>query len=333
MSSPGSMLMTVSCVRAREHDRLERLVGDRLLLDVPHPARHRFLLVSPSCRRDEGSPDPSRPAPARGRMRPPCVRSGGGERAFEHDRKRPVDRALDRAHHRRRRALTTDPLLRAPRGAPPAPGAGAPGRAHARRRGAPLPRPPRSPRSPLARPGGAIDSDPRAARARAIPREARLHGRARGLTSARPTRSGGRDRGDVRRPRRLASAVPRARARARLRGPRLTARLLRRRHRPVSGDGRPVPDLDVALILSGSGQRRASTRRPPRPERAAEALAFLRPRIAVPIHWGTYAPLHHGVASLPPFLRNPRTTFLHAAAEQAPDVDVRVLAPGEALAF
>jgi L-ascorbate metabolism protein UlaG (beta-lactamase superfamily) len=94
-----------------------------------------------------------------------------------------------------------------------------------------------------------------------------------------------------------------------------------------------VPDLDVALIPIWGWGPSLGRGDHLDPKGAAEALALLRPRIAVPIHWGTYAPLHHGVASLPPFLRNPRTTFLHAAAEQAPDVDVRVLAPGEALAF
>jgi L-ascorbate metabolism protein UlaG (beta-lactamase superfamily) len=67
------------------------------------------------------------------------------------------------------------------------------------------------------------------------------------------------------------------------------------------------------------------------PERAAEALRLLRPRIAVPIHWGTYHPLHHGVRNLPAFLRDPPGRFVAAAAAAAPDVEVRVLKPGETL--
>jgi L-ascorbate metabolism protein UlaG (beta-lactamase superfamily) len=64
------------------------------------------------------------------------------------------------------------------------------------------------------------------------------------------------------------------------------------------------------------------------PERAAEALALLRPRIAVPIHWGTYHPLHLGLRDVPAFLHEPAGRFVEAAAEQAPEVEVRVLDPG-----
>ena len=67
------------------------------------------------------------------------------------------------------------------------------------------------------------------------------------------------------------------------------------------------------------------------PEGAAEALALLRPRIAVPIHWGTYHPLHLGLREVPAFLHEPPERFLAAAATAAPDVEVRVLQPGESL--
>lgn len=67
------------------------------------------------------------------------------------------------------------------------------------------------------------------------------------------------------------------------------------------------------------------------PERAAEALALLRPRIAVPIHWGTYHPFHLGVRGAPGFLRAPAERFARAAAEAAPEVEVRVLEPGASL--
>lgn len=69
------------------------------------------------------------------------------------------------------------------------------------------------------------------------------------------------------------------------------------------------------------------------PERAAEALTLLRPRIVVPIHWGTYHPLHLGIAAAPEFLRKPPELFARAAAVRAPEVEVRVLQPGETLAF
>ncbi len=64
------------------------------------------------------------------------------------------------------------------------------------------------------------------------------------------------------------------------------------------------------------------------PERAADALALLRPRIAVPIHWGTYHPLHLGLRVAPPFMRDPPAQFVQAASLVAPEVDVRVLQPG-----
>jgi L-ascorbate metabolism protein UlaG (beta-lactamase superfamily) len=69
------------------------------------------------------------------------------------------------------------------------------------------------------------------------------------------------------------------------------------------------------------------------PEQGAEALARLRPRLAVPVHWGTYAPAHLGLRAAPAYLAAPQAAFVEAAARAAPDVDVRVLAPGEALAF
>jgi L-ascorbate metabolism protein UlaG (beta-lactamase superfamily) len=85
------------------------------------------------------------------------------------------------------------------------------------------------------------------------------------------------------------------------------------------------PDLDVALLpIAGWGPRL-----PPGhldAERAAQALRLLRPRMAVPIHWGTYHPLH-----LPPPATDPAAEFVRVAAAHAPDVQVRVLAVGASL--
>jgi L-ascorbate metabolism protein UlaG (beta-lactamase superfamily) len=65
------------------------------------------------------------------------------------------------------------------------------------------------------------------------------------------------------------------------------------------------------------------------PERAARAAAMLAPRIAVPIHWGTLYPL--GLARLRPGpLRAPGGEFEALMRELAPQVEARVLAPGEA---
>ncbi len=64
------------------------------------------------------------------------------------------------------------------------------------------------------------------------------------------------------------------------------------------------------------------------PRSAAEALADIRPRAAVPIHWGTLYPRElHRVWERP--LREPGDRFAANAARLAPSVDVRVLRPGE----
>ncbi len=64
------------------------------------------------------------------------------------------------------------------------------------------------------------------------------------------------------------------------------------------------------------------------PERAARAAAILSPRIAVPIHWGTFFPL--GLASLlPRRLSTPPHDFASWCEKLAPSVEVRILLPGE----
>ena len=68
------------------------------------------------------------------------------------------------------------------------------------------------------------------------------------------------------------------------------------------------------------------------PEGAAEALTLLRPRIAVPIHWGTYRPVV-GRGAPHPRAGAPEVRFQRAAAARAPEVAVRVIAPGQAVAL
>ena len=67
------------------------------------------------------------------------------------------------------------------------------------------------------------------------------------------------------------------------------------------------------------------------PERAAQAVALVRPNMVVPIHWGTYFPIHLGLAGKPAFVDLPPVQFAAALAEHAPDVELRVLRPGEAV--
>jgi L-ascorbate metabolism protein UlaG (beta-lactamase superfamily) len=68
------------------------------------------------------------------------------------------------------------------------------------------------------------------------------------------------------------------------------------------------------------------------PDSAAEALTLLRPRLAIPIHWGTFRP--RGVrADRRGFLWTPGQRFAEAAARTAPDVAIHVIAPGESVAI
>jgi L-ascorbate metabolism protein UlaG (beta-lactamase superfamily) len=63
------------------------------------------------------------------------------------------------------------------------------------------------------------------------------------------------------------------------------------------------------------------------PRRAARAVATISPRVAVPIHWGTFA--------LPGAIRGsrdprwPAREFATLTSRYAPDVEVRILSPGE----
>ena len=65
------------------------------------------------------------------------------------------------------------------------------------------------------------------------------------------------------------------------------------------------------------------------PKGAAEAVRRIAPKVAIPIHWGTYFPLHLGLRGLPAFLDLPPAEFVAAVGEVAPEVTVRVLRPGE----
>lgn len=68
------------------------------------------------------------------------------------------------------------------------------------------------------------------------------------------------------------------------------------------------------------------------PERAASALKILRPRAAVPIHWGTLWPMGMRRVS-PERLQHPPLDFARHAATAAPDVKIFVTAPGETVAI
>ena len=89
--------------------------------------------------------------------------------------------------------------------------------------------------------------------------------------------------------------------------------------------------LDVALLpVWGWGPTLGDGHLNPR--RAAESLTMLRPRFAVPIHWGTFAPLGLGWMR-PRFLTLPPRDFAGHASDLAPDVRVRVVNPGDLVRF
>jgi len=93
------------------------------------------------------------------------------------------------------------------------------------------------------------------------------------------------------------------------------------------GMARLADDLDLALLpVWGWGPRLGPGHLDP--VGAAEALRLLRPRIAVPIHWGTYCPVWY--LRRPAYLSRPGVAFAREAARLAPQDDVRVLMPGQA---
>jgi L-ascorbate metabolism protein UlaG (beta-lactamase superfamily) len=89
-----------------------------------------------------------------------------------------------------------------------------------------------------------------------------------------------------------------------------------------------APRLDAALLpVAGWGPRL-----PPGhldPDGAAEAVRRLRPALAVPIHWGTYRPLYRRTHYDP----DAANAFAARVAEVAPQVEVRILRPGESCPF
>jgi L-ascorbate metabolism protein UlaG (beta-lactamase superfamily) len=85
--------------------------------------------------------------------------------------------------------------------------------------------------------------------------------------------------------------------------------------------------LDVGLLpVGGWGPRLGPGHMDPK--RAADSLALLEPRVAIPIHWGTLR--RFGLRrSRSALVRESARAFAREAARVAPSVDVRVLAPGE----
>lgn len=118
-----------------------------------------------------------------------------------------------------------------------------------------------------------------------------------------------------------------------LRGPALGYVLRGSQSVYFAGDTDVFPEMsllgspDVALVpVSGWGARvPAGDHMDPR--RAAESLKLLRPRVAIPIHWGTFAPAWRPEGY--PDQESAAADFRDQAKETAPEVEVCVLRAGE----
>jgi L-ascorbate metabolism protein UlaG (beta-lactamase superfamily) len=89
-----------------------------------------------------------------------------------------------------------------------------------------------------------------------------------------------------------------------------------------------LPPVDLALLPVWGWGRSVGTGHLD-PERAARALELIRPRLAIPIHWGTFYPA--GLRWLQPDrLVEPPLEFARLAGSLTPEVEVRVLQPGSA---
>jgi L-ascorbate metabolism protein UlaG (beta-lactamase superfamily) len=68
------------------------------------------------------------------------------------------------------------------------------------------------------------------------------------------------------------------------------------------------------------------------PGAAIDALRLIRPRVAIPIHWGSLVPLGLHRRSWG-YLTQPPLDFLELARQHMPEVQVQILQPGESFAF
>jgi L-ascorbate metabolism protein UlaG (beta-lactamase superfamily) len=92
---------------------------------------------------------------------------------------------------------------------------------------------------------------------------------------------------------------------------------------------RDLGRIDVALVpIWGWGTRLGPGHMDP--AEAAEAVARVAPSIVIPIHWGTYFPVHAHRRHRH-LLSTPAEQFQKRCSELAPDVKVEVLEPGESL--
>jgi L-ascorbate metabolism protein UlaG (beta-lactamase superfamily) len=84
--------------------------------------------------------------------------------------------------------------------------------------------------------------------------------------------------------------------------------------------------VDVALLpIAGWGTRLGWGHLDP--ERAAEAAALIRPRVVIPIHWGTFLS-QKLLRRRPEMITDPPRRLAEQLAERAPEVELQALEPG-----
>jgi L-ascorbate metabolism protein UlaG (beta-lactamase superfamily) len=93
-------------------------------------------------------------------------------------------------------------------------------------------------------------------------------------------------------------------------------------------DASGLSDIDVALLpIAGWGPNLRDAHHL-NPRTAAEAAAVIKPKVAVPIHWGTM--LRYGLGRRShEILVLPAEKFVAHMSEMAPGVEARVIEPGE----
>jgi L-ascorbate metabolism protein UlaG (beta-lactamase superfamily) len=65
------------------------------------------------------------------------------------------------------------------------------------------------------------------------------------------------------------------------------------------------------------------------PKEAVDAARLVRASVAIPIHWGTYFPFQNALRGVPSFVEWPAQDFAKRVESVAPEVEVRLLHPGE----
>jgi len=90
-----------------------------------------------------------------------------------------------------------------------------------------------------------------------------------------------------------------------------------------------IGPVDVALLpVAGWGPRLGPGHMGP--AEAVEALSLLRPRLVVPIHWGSLVPVGMHLRDWS-YLTQPPQSFAGLARQARPDIEVRILEPGQTL--